>query len=168
MKTVSFKLNTVLAGVVGIACLAVVLLRTFVPTAYIPLVDVPNLAAVCAVALVVDCWLDYKKPAAAQNWLAVALLGALTFALLPWAAGLCAWGEALRLGVVGGLLFTLTAFMFGGIRQKLFSGPHPQHVPDVVHVAAGNPHTAFLYLFRLHKKTIHSSTFRFSSVVFWL
>ncbi len=143
MKTVSFKLNTVLAGVVGIACLAVVLLRTFVPTAYIPLVDVPNLAAVCAVALVVDCWLDYKKPAAAQNWLAVALLGALTFALLPWAAGLCAWGEALRLGVVGGLLFTLTAFMFGGIRQKLFSGPAGKGVMAFISPAAAG---AVLYL----------------------
>ena len=39
------------------------------------------------------------------------------------AGGICGWGEALRVGVIGGLVFALIAFMFTGIRQKIASGP---------------------------------------------
>ena len=45
MKAVTFKLNTVLAGVVGAVCLVLLLVRTFMPQAILPLIDIPNLAA---------------------------------------------------------------------------------------------------------------------------
>ena len=51
MKAVTYKLNTILAALVGVICLAFVLIRTFMPQAILPLVDIPNLAAVCAAAL---------------------------------------------------------------------------------------------------------------------
>ena len=51
MKAVTFKLNTVLAGVVGAVCLVLLLVRTFMPQAILPLIDIPNLAAVCAAAV---------------------------------------------------------------------------------------------------------------------
>ena len=42
MKAVTFKLNTVLAGVVGAACLPAVLLRAFAPiTGRLPHLDHP-------------------------------------------------------------------------------------------------------------------------------
>ena len=44
MKAANFKLNTVLAGAVGLACLVLVLLRTFAPYLVLPLADIPNLA----------------------------------------------------------------------------------------------------------------------------
>ena len=117
MKTLEFKLSTVLAGVTGITCLVLVLLRALAPTVMLPLVNIPNIAALCAIAL------DWKKPVPKQNWLAVAVFAVLTLWLMPWAAGLCGWAEALRVGVLGGALFTAMAFMFTGIRQKIFSGP---------------------------------------------
>ena len=124
MKAVNFKLNTVLAAVTGIACLAIVLARTFAPyMVTIPLVSIPNIAAVSVAAAVADCYLDWKKPVPARCWVLTALLAALTFWLMPWAAGLVDAGEALRVGVIGGLVFTAVAFMFTGIRQKIFSGP---------------------------------------------
>ena len=123
MKTLEFKLSTVLAGVTGITCLVLVLLRALAPTVMLPLVNIPNIAALCAIALVADCWLDWKKPVPKQNWLAVAVFAVLTLWLMPLAAGLCGWAEALRVGVLGGALFTAMAFMFTGIRQKIFSGP---------------------------------------------
>ena len=59
MKAVNFKLNTVLAAVTGIACLAIVLARTFAPyMVTIPLVSIPNIAAVSVAAAVADCYLD--------------------------------------------------------------------------------------------------------------
>lgn len=124
MKTVSFRLNTVLAAVAGVSCLALVLARTFAPYMLLmPLVSIPNIAAVCVAAVVVDGYLDWKKPAPTRSWVLTAALAALTFWLLPWAAGLTDAGEALRVGVIGGLLFALIAFMFTGIRQKIASGP---------------------------------------------
>ena len=115
MKAVTYKLNTVLAGVVGLICLVLMLVRTFMPQAILPLIDIPNLAAVCAAALVIDCYLEWKH-VPKRDWLLTAVLAVLTFWLLPWAAGLCSGvGEALRLGVIAGLLFTAMAFLFTSI-----------------------------------------------------
>ena len=61
MKAANFKLNTVLAGAVGLACLVLVLLRTFAPYLVLPLADIPNLAAISIIALVVDGYIDGKK-----------------------------------------------------------------------------------------------------------
>ena len=54
MKAVTFKLNTVLAAVAGALCLLAVLLRTFAPiTVQLPNIDIPCLAAVSLIAIVV-------------------------------------------------------------------------------------------------------------------
>ena len=87
MKAVTFKLNTVLAAVVGAVCLVLLLVRTFMPQAILPLIDIPNLAAVCAAALVVDCYFDLKS-VPKRDWALTAVLAFLTFWLLPWAAAL--------------------------------------------------------------------------------
>lgn len=83
MKAVTFKLNTVLAGVVGAVCLVLLLVRTFMPQAILPLIDIPNLAAVCAAALVIECYLG-RKQVPKRNWALTAVLAFLTFWLLPW------------------------------------------------------------------------------------
>lgn len=122
MKAVTFKLNTVLAGVVGVVCLALLLVRTFMPQAILPLADIPNLAAVCAAALVIECYLN-RGQAPRRSWPLTAVLAFLTFWLLPWAAGLCSGaGEALRLGAIAALLFTAMAFLFTSICERLSSG----------------------------------------------
>lgn len=122
MKAVTFKLNTVLAGVVGAACLLAVLLRAFAPiTAWLPNIDLPCLVAVSVLALVIDWYLDGKKKVA-RCWALTAVLALLTFWLMPWAAGLADAGTALRMGVIGAVLFTVLAFLFGTIRERLNTG----------------------------------------------
>ena len=121
MKAVSYKLNTVLAAVVGLACLVIVLMRAFAPYTVLPLVDIPNLAAISIAALVVECYLNGKaRPV--RCWTMTAVLALLTFWLLPWAAGLTNAAGALRVGVIGALLFTVLTFMFTGISDRLSSG----------------------------------------------
>ena len=95
MKAVTHKLNTVLAGGRGgSSALCSCLCETFMPQAILPLIDIPNLAAVCAAALVIDCYLEWKH-VPKRDWLLTAVLAVLTFWLLPWAAGLTAGiGEA--------------------------------------------------------------------------
>ena len=101
------------------------LLRAFAPiTAWLPNIDIPCLAAVSILAMVIDCYIDYftgvKKPA--RCWALTAAMALLTFWLMPWAAGLADAGEALRIGVIGAILFTVLAFLFGTIRERLLSG----------------------------------------------
>ncbi len=121
MKAATYKLNTVLAGLVGGICLVLMLVRTFMPQAILPLADIPNLAAVCAAALVIDCYLDWKR-VPKRDWVLTAVLAVLTFWLLPWAAGVTAGiGEALRLGVISGALFTIMAFLFNAIQDRTAS-----------------------------------------------
>lgn len=122
MKAVTFKLNTVLAAVVGALCLLAILLRTFAPiTVQLPNIDIPCVAAVSLAAIVVDCYLDWKK-LTPRCWVLTAAMAFLTFWLLPWAAGLADASAALRLGVVGGALFTVLAYLFGTVCEKLYSG----------------------------------------------
>lgn len=123
MKAANYRLNTVLAAVAGAACLLAVLLRTFAPiTVTIPNLDIPCLAAVSLIAIVVNCYIDGKK-IPVHCWTLTAVLAFLTFWLLPWAAGISGnAGEALRIGVIGGALFTALAFLFGSIRERLVSG----------------------------------------------
>ena len=118
MKAANFKLNTVLAGAVGLACLVLVLLRTFAPYLVLPLTDIPNLAAISIIALVVDGYIDGKK-LTPHCWALTAVLAVVTFWLLPWAAGITGAVEAVRVGVIGGLLFTALAYLYTAIRERL-------------------------------------------------
>ena len=59
------------------------------------------------------------------------LLGALTFGLLPWAAGLTAGTEAVRFAVVGGAAFGALTFLFTSLRERLASGPSGRLAPLV-------------------------------------
>ena len=108
---------------VGVACLVYVIIRSFMPYGSgLPLADVPTLAAVSVAALVVDAYLDGKKRPA-RCWAVTAALAFLTFWLLPWAAGIAAdAAEALRIGVIGALLFTALAVAFSSVRERLLSG----------------------------------------------
>ena len=101
-----YTLNTALAAVVGLGCLAAVLYRVFLSAAVLPAVGLPA-AAACS------------------------LLGALTFGLLPWAAGLTAGTEAVRFAVVGGAAFGALTFLFTSLRERLASGPSGRLAPLV-------------------------------------
>ena len=103
----SYLLNIILAAVVGLASLAALLYRVSLPAAILPVVSLPAVAALVLLALVLECYLT-KKPAR-RDWAVTGLLGALTFGLLPFGAGLTVGGEAVRLAAVGGAAFLILA-----------------------------------------------------------
>ena len=116
-----YTLNTALAAVVGLGCLAAVLYRVFLSAAVLPAVGLPALAA--------ESYLSKGVPR--RNWGLTLLLGALTFGLLPWAAGLTAGTEAVRFAVVGGAAFGALTFLFTSLRERLASGPSGRLAPLV-------------------------------------
>ena len=120
MKNKTYILNTLLAVVLGVYLLVCVLVRTFAPNIILPKVNIPNLTLLSLVALVLD---HYLAPDAKGCYICIPVLGAISFGLLPFAACFVGAGEAVKLALVGGLVFTVTTWLFSTIQERLSSGP---------------------------------------------
>ena len=120
MKKKTYILNTLLAVVLGAYLLVCVLVRTFAPNIILPKVNIPNLTLLSLVALVLD---HYLAPDAKRCYICIPVLGAISFGLLPFAACFVGAGEAVKLALVGGLVFTVTTWLFSTIQERLSSGP---------------------------------------------
>jgi len=128
MKKNTYTLNTILAAVFGAILLVCVFVRTFAPRIILPQLDIPNLVLISLVALVLD---HYLAPNAERCYICIPAFSALTFGLLPWAAAFVTGGEALELSFAGGLIFTVTTWLFSSIQDRLSTGPDAKAVPVV-------------------------------------
>ena len=126
MKENKYFLNTSLALVLGLALLVAVMVRTFAPTVIIPELDIPNMVLLSLLALLVD---HYVAKNARRCYICIPLLGALSFGLLPFAACFVGALEALKIGIIGGIVFTATTWLFTSIQDRLSSGPAAKAAP---------------------------------------
>ena len=126
MKKNTYTLNTVLAAVLGAAMLAAILVRTFAPRIILPELDVTNLVLISLVALVLD---HYLAPNADRCYVCIPLFSAITFGLLPFAACVVGGAEAIELAVAGGVIFTVTTWLFSSVQDRLSSGPAAKAAP---------------------------------------
>ena len=120
MKENKYMLNTFLAGVVGTFLLGAVILRTFFPAVILPQADIPNLVLLSLIALVLD---HYLAPGADRCYICIPVFSALTFGLFSFVSGYVALGEAVKLAIAGGIVFTATTWVFSAIQERLASGP---------------------------------------------
>lgn len=128
MKDNKYLLNTLLAAVLGAALLVLVLVRTFAPMIIMPKFDVVNMVLVSLVALVLDA---YFAPGAKRCYICVAVFSAVSFGLLPFAACFVGAVEAVKLGVVGGIVFTVVTWVFGSMMDRISTGPVVKAAPVV-------------------------------------
>ena len=128
MKNKTYILNTLLAVVLGVILLLAVLVRTFAPNVIIPELNVPNMVLISLVELVLD---HYIAPGAKRCYVCVAVLGAVTFGLLPWAACFVGALEAVKLAVVAGAVFTVTTALYSSVQDRLSSGPAAKAAPVI-------------------------------------
>ena len=126
MKKNTYFLNTALAVVLGIALLIAVLVRTFGPIIIIPPLNIPNMVLLSLIALLAD---HYLSGGAKRCYICIPVLSALTFGLLPFAACFVGVWDALKLGVVGGVVFTVVTVLFTSIQDRLSSGPDCKAAP---------------------------------------
>ena len=126
MKKNQYFLNTALAVVVLIACAACRLVRTFLPAAVLPQLDIPNMGALALIALIID---HYVARGAKRCYICIPVFGALTFGLLPFCAGFAAGMEALKLAILGGVVFTAVTWIFSAMEDRLSSGPAAKAAP---------------------------------------
>ena len=126
MKKNTYTLNTVLAAVLGAAMLAAILMRTFAPRIILPELDISNLVLISLVALVLD---HYLAPNADRCYVCIPLFSAITFGLLPFAAGYVGGESAAELALFGGLIFTVMTWLFTSIQDRLSTGPAAKAAP---------------------------------------
>ena len=126
MKNKTYMLNTLLAAVLGLALLAAVLVRTFLPAWIIPALDIPNMVLVSLVALVLD---HYLAPGAKRCYICIPVFSAVTFGLLPYAACFVGALEALKLAGFGAVVFTVVTWLYSSIQDRLSSGPAAKAAP---------------------------------------
>lgn len=112
--------NILLAAVVGIAMLAMMVYKVFLPGAVLPELNIPNFLVMISLALVLNHYLGSGEP---YCWICSGLLAAETLGLLPWAAGMADISQVWKLALVGGSLYVVVNFLFDSISERLRSGP---------------------------------------------
>ena len=120
MNKKTYTLNTLLAAVLGIVLLACVLVRTFAPRMILPQMDIPAMTLISLVALLLD---HYLAPGAKRCYICIPVFAALVFGLLPFVSAYATLGEAVKLAIAGGIVFTATTWVFTAIQERLSSGP---------------------------------------------
>ena len=126
MKDNKYLLNMLLAGVLGLVLLVLVLVRTFAPMIIMPKFDVVNMAIISLAVLVLEA---YLAPGAKRCYVCVAVFSAVSFGLLPFAACVVGGAEAIELAVAGGVIFTVTTWLFSSVQDRLSSGPAAKAAP---------------------------------------
>ncbi len=126
MEKKTYTLNTLLAAVLGIALLAALLVRTFLPRMILPQLDGPNLVLISLTALVLD---HYLAPGARRCYICIPGFSGLTFGLLPFAACFVGAWDALKLGLLGAVVFTAVTWLYSSIQDRLSSGPAAKGAP---------------------------------------
>ena len=128
MKEKTYILNTLLAVAVGVALLTEVLVRTFAPNFIILELDIPNMVALSLAALLLDHYFVKDAP---RCYICIPVFSAITFGLLPFAACFVGAGEALKLGIAGGIIFTAMTWLFSSVQDRLSTGPAAKAAPVV-------------------------------------
>ena len=120
MNNNKYLLNTLLAVVVLLTAGTMIVLRTIQPAVILPKVNIPNMVLLSLVALLAD---HYLAPKASRCYICIPVLAAVTFGLLPFAAGIITAGEIWKVALVGAVVFTATTFLFTSMADRLSSGP---------------------------------------------
>ena len=120
MKNNQYFLNTVLAVVVFVACAVAALVRVWLPAAIIPELNIPNMVALSVIALLIEHFLTRGNP---RCYICIPVFGVLTFGILPLMAGFACQHDFWKIGLVGGVVFTITTFLFTSAQDRLLTGP---------------------------------------------
>ena len=119
MKNKTYLLNTLLAAAVFLGTLICLIVKTFVPAAVMPALNIPNLTFLSLIALTAD---HFLAPGAKRCYICIPVFSAVTFGLLPWAAGLAAGSAVLKLALGGGVVFTAVTWLYSSVTDRLSTG----------------------------------------------
>lgn len=126
MKKINCLRSVLFTVTLAVTMLGCVLARLVYPMVILPQWNIPNLAALSALVLVLEHYIGGQEK---QNYLTLLVFSCLSCALLPWATGWIVPGQMPLYGISGGLTFTATAWLFDSLRERLSSGPAAKAAP---------------------------------------
>lgn len=126
MKNQPYLINALLAALLAAILLIVLVIRTVIPNAVIPPLNIPNIVLISLIALLIAHYINNK---ATPNILILTLFSALTFGLLPFAAGMATLAQSASFACIGGIVFGITSWLFRMIQDRLSSGPTAKLAP---------------------------------------
>ncbi len=128
MKKNTYVLNTLLAGAVFAALLIMMLIRVWNPAGVLPRLDIPGMALLSLVVLVAE---HYLAPKAGRDYVSIAVLSFLTFALLPLMAGFACQHDFWKIGLGGCVVFTGLTWLYTSMVSRIASGVKAPAAPVV-------------------------------------
>lgn len=126
MKNKTYTLNTVLTAVLAAVLAVMVVLRAVSPQLILMQFDIVSITGISLAALVLD---HYLAKGAKRCYICIPVFAALSFGILPFAAGMVALKDILGLAASGAVIFTLCTFAFTSIQDRLSSGPAARLAP---------------------------------------
>ena len=126
MKNKTYTLNTVLTVVLTAVLAVMVVLRAVSPQLILMQFDIVSITGISLIALVLD---HYLAKGAKRCYICIPVFAALSFGILPFAAGMVALKNILGLAASGAVIFTLCTFAFTSIQDRLSSGPAARLAP---------------------------------------
>lgn len=120
MKNNRYFLSTVLIAVLFVTLIAGMIIRVAAPAAVLPTLNIPNMVLLSVIAL----YLEYLiAPGNPRCYVCIPVFSILSFGVLPLFAGFACQHTFWKMGLVGGVVFTVTAFLFTSVTQRLKTGP---------------------------------------------
>lgn len=119
MEKKNSVLNVLLAGILFILLLAAAVLKALRPDLLLPKLNIPAMLGILLTAL---CLEQYFFVGRKRCCLWDTLLAAVSFGVLPWAAGMTEAGMIWKYAVIGGGVSFVTVFLFDSITQRIRSG----------------------------------------------
>ena len=114
MEKKNFVLNVLLAVVLGADLLVGMVWKAFQPNVVLADLELPAIAALVLIALVIEyLWKGTQKRA----WAVQIVLAAITFAVIPFAAGYA--GTGIGLILCGTAMFTVLTWIFDSVAERL-------------------------------------------------
>ena len=120
MKNNKYLLPVILVAVLFVALLAGMIIQIIQPAAILPVLNIPNMVLLSVVALLVEHFLAKGNP---RCYVCILVFGMAAFAALPLMAGFTCIHEFWKYGLVGGVTFAITTFLFSSAIQRLQTGP---------------------------------------------
>ena len=117
--------NIALTAVVGLALAVSIVTRAFAPVAVLPALNIPNMVLLSMVALLAEFYITGEGKCSVLTF----IFSALTFGALPYVCGMADVMASAKLAVIGGVVFTLCAWLFDSVCDRLTTGPAAKAAP---------------------------------------
>ena len=119
MKNNKYFLNTLLVAVLFLVMAAFMVLRAVQPPVILLPLNIPNMVLISLITLLID---HFATKGAKRCYICIPVFALITFAVLPWAAGMVMAWDIWKVALVGAAVFTLISWLFSAMQDRIATG----------------------------------------------